>query len=67
LIFSTGWIGRNSGRQNGRQSVRQWPKTIKFAIWRLAVNLAANVAAMAGKLHIGHLAASRKLGLKRSV
>jgi hypothetical protein len=56
-IGGMGWP--KGGRRSGRQGGRWWPKTVKFAIWRLAVNLAGNVAAMADKPHIGHLAASR--------
>ncbi|KAJ7863223.1 hypothetical protein B0H13DRAFT_2282129 [Mycena leptocephala] len=52
-------VKKSSGRRSGRQGGRWWPKTVKFAIWRLAVNSAGNVAAMADKPHIGHLAASR--------
>ncbi|KAJ7836727.1 hypothetical protein B0H13DRAFT_1912888 [Mycena leptocephala] len=53
-------VKKSSGRRSGRQGGRWWPKTVKFAIWRLAVNLAGNVAAMADKPHIGRLAASRQ-------
>jgi hypothetical protein len=45
---------------------RKRPKIVRITIWR-AVNLDGNLAAMAEKPQIGHLAAGRKSGVKRSV